>query len=123
MNIVNYRKDNWLRCWFGNIDPNKINISEHSSVSGWREFIRKSLREMCRVVKTGGKIVIEVGEIRKSSILLEEEVVAASDGLPVSLDSVMINQQQITKTSNLWGIDNNKKGTNTNRIVVLARTN
>ena len=123
MNIVSYRKDNWLRCWFGNIDANKIDISEYSSVYGWREFIRKSLHEMCRVVRPDGKLVIEVGEIRKSSILLEEEVVAASDELPVNLDSVMINQQQFTKTSNLWGIDNNKKGTNTNRIVLMTRAN
>ena len=29
----------------------------------------------------------------------------------------MINAQNFTKTSAAWGIDNNKKGTNTNRIV------
>jgi len=34
---------------------------------------------------------------------------------------VMINAQEFTKTANCWGIDNNKYGTNTNRIVVLRR--
>ena len=34
---------------------------------------------------------------------------------------VMINAQNFTKTSAAWGIDNNKKGTNTNRIVVFKK--
>ena len=34
---------------------------------------------------------------------------------------VMVNQQEFTKTANCWGVRNNAKGTNTNRIVVLRR--
>ena len=34
---------------------------------------------------------------------------------------VMINAQEFTKTANCWGIDNNTRGTNTNRIVLLRR--
>jgi hypothetical protein len=33
----------------------------------------------------------------------------------------MINAQEFTKTANAWGVDNQKKGTNTNRIVVFQR--
>jgi hypothetical protein len=33
----------------------------------------------------------------------------------------MVNQQEFTKTANCWGVGNNAKGTNTNRIVVLRR--
>jgi hypothetical protein len=33
----------------------------------------------------------------------------------------MVNQQEFTKTANCWGVANNAKGTNTNRIVVLQR--
>jgi hypothetical protein len=33
----------------------------------------------------------------------------------------MINAQNFTKTANCWGVDNNKGGTNTNRIVVMRR--
>jgi hypothetical protein len=28
----------------------------------------------------------------------------------------MVNQQEFTKTANCWGVRNNAKGTNTNRI-------
>jgi hypothetical protein len=46
----------------------------------------------------------------------------AAEGLPFERLFVMVNQQAFTKTANCWGIHNNAKGTNTNRIVVLRRT-
>jgi hypothetical protein len=33
----------------------------------------------------------------------------------------LINSQQFTKTANCWGVTNNSKGTNTNRIVLLQK--
>jgi hypothetical protein len=33
----------------------------------------------------------------------------------------MIHAQKFTKTANCWGIDNNARGTNTHRVVVLRR--
>jgi hypothetical protein len=36
---------------------------------------------------------------------------------------VLINAQQFTKTANCWGVDNNRKGTTTNRIVLFRRPN
>jgi len=34
---------------------------------------------------------------------------------------IMINDQEFTKTSNAWGVDNKTKGTNSNRIVIFRR--
>ena len=121
LNIVDYRKDNWLRCWFAGIDVDNVQISGYSSVTEWRSFIRKALEELCRVVKRDGHIAFEVGEVRNGKVKLEEEVIRAAEGLPVILQSVLVNQQQFTKTSNLWGVKNNSAGTNTNRVVLLKR--
>ena len=33
----------------------------------------------------------------------------------------MLTYQEFTKTANCWGVDNNAKGTNTNRIVVFRK--
>ena len=41
--------------------------------------------------------------------------------LVASKSAGMINQQDVTKTSNCWGVANQKKGTNTNRIVVFQK--
>jgi|GEM_PF-5441319 len=37
---------------------------------------------------------------------------------PVHL-GVLVNEQAFTKTANIWGVDNNAKGTNGNRIVLF----
>lgn len=122
LNIVDYHKDNWLRCWFAGIDADKVQISGYSSVAEWRSFIHKALDELCRVVKRDGHIAFEVGEVRNGKVKLEEEVIRAAEGLPITLQSVLVNQQQFTKTSNLWGVKNNSAGTNTNRVVLLKKS-
>jgi len=33
-----------------------------------------------------------------------------------------VNRQAFTKTANCWGVGNNARGTNTNRIVLARRT-
>ena len=35
---------------------------------------------------------------------------------------IVVNEQAFTKTSNTWGVDNNRGGTNTNRIVLMRRS-
>lgn len=121
LNVVDYKKDNWLRCWFVDIDPENLKISTYSSVEEWKAFIRDAFKEMCRVVREGGHIAFEVGEVRNGKVQLEEIVLQAVEGLPLVLEKVLINQQNFTKTSNLWGITNNQAGTNTNRIVLFKR--
>ena len=36
-------------------------------------------------------------------------------------EAILINTQKFTKTSNIWGIGNNERGTNSNRIVMLQK--
>lgn len=122
LNVVDYKKDNWLRCWFVDIDPGDLKISVYSSIEEWKAFIRGAFEEMCRVVREGGRIAFEVGEVRNGQVQLEEIVLQAVEGLPLAPEEVLINQQNFTKTSNLWGIANNQAGTNTNRIVLFRRS-
>lgn len=78
-------------------------------------------RELRRVLKPGGYIAFEVGEVRGGTIKLEELVVPAAARAGLDPVLVMINAQEFTKTSNCWGINNQEDGTNTNRIVVLRK--
>jgi ubiquinone/menaquinone biosynthesis C-methylase UbiE len=84
-------------------------------------MITEVLGELNRVVKPGGFIAFEVGEIRGGKVLLEDLVIPA--GIKAGLEPivVIINAQDFTKTSNTWGVSNQKKGTNTNRIIVFRR--
>ena len=121
LNVVNYRQDNWLRCWFAGIDPASIPRLTASTVQ-WVDDITKAIREMRRIVKPNGHIAIEVGEVRKGAIQLEDLVVEAGQRCGMEPSAIYINTQQFTKTSHCWGIENNKAGTNTNRIVVFQNS-
>jgi DNA methylase len=121
LDIVQYAVDNWLRSWFAGIDVAGVNIAQHRTESGWQAMVRNTLTELARVVRPGGHVAFEVGEVRKGKVLLERLVWDAAEGLPFERLFVMVNQQEFTKTANCWGIGNNAGGTNTNRIVVLRR--
>ncbi len=121
LDVVDYAGDNWLRCWFAGLDAEKVELSIHRKEADWQAFIRRSFDEFARIVKPSGHIAFEVGEVRKGRIFLEKLVIEAIAGLPFELLAVMVNQQDFTKTANCWGVANNTKGTNSNRILLLKR--
>ena len=121
LDVVNYPADNWLRCWFSGVDASAVPVTLARHVDAWKAFVTSTLVELRRVVRPGGHVAFEVGEVRGGALRLEETVIPA--GLAAGLDPmlVLINAQQFTKTANCWGVDNNRKGTNTNRIVLFRR--
>lgn len=121
LDVVNYKQDNWLRCWFSGIDPHHISIDTPSNINQWTEKIHLTLLELARILKPGGWIAFEVGEVRKNTLLLEKYVWKAAKIHALERVAVMVNEQNFTKTSNCWGVSNKKKGTNTNRIVLLRK--
>ena len=119
LDVVDYQGDNWLRCWFIGIDSETIKISQLKKIEDWEKTMTDVLRDLKRIVKPGGHIAFEVGEVRGGKILLEENVIHC--GIEAGLEPIiiMINDQEFTKTANAWGVENSKKGTNTNRIVLF----
>lgn len=122
LDTVDYRTDNHVRAWFAAIDMEAQPIAILQSVKEWQRFTAETLQELCRVVKPGGTICYEVGEIRNATVKLEDVVFHAirDAQLPVEVIGVLVNQQDFTKTSNTWGVTNNRRGTNTNRVVMMT---
>ncbi len=125
LNTVDYSADNWLRCWFNNIDASEVEkrLTVSSSLSEWSDKMQFTFQDLYRVVKPGGHVAFEVGEVRKKSIMLDEVVLPLGRKAGFTCEAIIINKQQFTKTSNIWGIKNNKAGTNTNRIVLFRKEN
>lgn len=121
LNVVNYKYDNWLRCWFCDIDPDAVRLTVVGSLATWTGEMTQVFHELFRVVKPGGHVAFEVGEVRGGSVRLEEAVIPCGLEAGFDLVLVLINTQQFTKTANVWGVFNNKLGTNTNRIVVFRK--
>jgi hypothetical protein len=124
LDIVQYREDNWLRCWFNGLDEEAIGrrITMARTVDEWTGVMGRVFHELFRITRPGGYVAFEVGEVRKRTVRLEEYVVPLGIAAGFSCECVLINQQSFTKTSNIWGVDNNACGTNTNRIVVFRRS-
>lgn len=121
LDIVHYAADNWLRCWFAGIDPERVAIDMHRTGEAWTAMVRRVLAEQARLLRRGGHVAFEVGEVRGGRVLLERLVWTAAEGLPFDRLGVMVNDQAFTKTANCWGVANGIRGTNTNRIVLLRR--
>ena len=123
LDIVQYKDDNWLRCWFNGLDDKEIGnrITMARTVDGWSEVMGAVFDELYRITRPGGYVAFEVGEVRKRSIRLEEHVVPLGISAGFACECVLINQQTFTKTSNIWGVDNMASGTNTNRIVIFSK--
>lgn len=122
LDVVDYRADNWLRNWFAGVETETMQISQLRSLDAWAAMTRAVFGELARVVRPGGHVAYEVGEVRGGGVLLERLVWSALEGLPFERLGVMVNRQRFTKTSNCWGVANNAKGVNSNRIVLARRS-
>jgi hypothetical protein len=122
LDVVDYAGDNWLRCWFLGIDPKSVHLTVPKKLDAWQESMTAVFRELHRVLKPGGHVAFEVGEVRGGKIKLEETVLPCGISAGLEPILVLINDQKFTKTANCWGVDNNFKGTNTNRIVLFRKS-
>jgi hypothetical protein len=121
LDIVQYANDNWLRCWFCGIDPAEVAITMARRVDEWRVAMQGVFVELQRVVRPGKFVAFEVGEVQGGAVKLDEIVLPAAIGAGFEPALVLINAQRFTKTANCWGVANNRKGTNTNRIVLVRK--
>ena len=123
LDIVQYAQDNWLRCWFNGLDAKQIesDITMSKTVSAWSLVMGDVFKELYRITKPGGWVAFEVGEVRAGKVKLEEAVIPLGEINKFRFDCLMINEQIFTKTANIWGVSNNTKGTNSNRIVVFQK--
>ena len=121
LNVVDYKGDNWMRCWFAGIAPDTVDVTQTSSLEAWKALVRAALDHVAAIAVPDGVFAFEVGEVRKGSLLLDRVVADVARETAWEPFCVLVNAQAFTKTSNTWGVDNNRGGTNSNRIVVLRR--
>jgi hypothetical protein len=123
LDVVDYVGDNWLRCWFTGLDAAAIGrgLSTHRTVEAWSQAMAEVFAELHRVTRPGGFVAFEVGEVRGGKLKLDEIALPLGLGAGFRAHGVLVNTQAFTKTAHIWGVDNNGKGTNSNRIVLFEK--
>lgn len=123
LNVVQYAKDNWLRCWFNGLDARRVEegITSTSSLAIWNQVMQAVFAEIYRITAPEGWVAFEVGEVNKGTVNLDEQVVPLGLKAGFNCVGILLNVQEFTKTANIWGISNNASGTNTNRIVLFYK--
>jgi DNA methylase len=121
LDVVDYATDNWLRCWFNGIKEEQIDIWTFRKPSEWSQAMERVFGELRRVLNPNGYIAFEVGEVRGGKVKMEDLVIPAAREAGLKPALVLINSQVFTKTANCWGVSNNQRGTNTNRVVLFQK--
>ena len=123
LDVVQYARDNWLRCWFNGFDAEEIGtrITMSATLDEWSDAMLGVMHELFRVTRPGGWVAFEVGEVRGGKIKLEETVAPLGLAAGFACEAILINAQRFTKTANIWGVQNNQLGTNSNRIVLFRK--
>ena len=127
---ADYIMDNWLELWFVDISIKSLKnkIMQTGNLDVWKSFIKNSMKEMYRVLKSNGLMAIEVGEVKyKNQIINLDEILIElcfelyEEGYDMLPKKIFIHQQEFTKLANCFNVSNNKKGTNTHRIVLFEK--
>ncbi|MDP1677437.1 MAG: DNA methyltransferase [Bacteroidota bacterium] len=123
LDVIDYFGDNWLRCWFNEIDAKAVanSIKTSRNVIDWELMMLNVFKELHRITKKGGWVAFEVGEVRNKTIKMEDLVIPLGIEAGFKCEALLINKQKFTKTANIWGVKNNKGGTNTNRIILFYK--
>jgi len=123
LDVVQYARDNWLRAWFNGINTAEVEkkMTLSKTLEQWTDVMQNVLNELYRITKPGGYVAFEVGEVKNGRIKLDESIVPLGIKSGFKVEGILINEQEFTKTSNIWGVRNNKKGTNSNRIVLFKK--
>lgn len=123
LDVVQYHRDNWMRNWFAGVDEAHLEAAfiYERRVEAWCERMGRVFREQHRILRPGGAFVIEVGEVKKGTLRMEELLLPLGDAAGFRPEVILVNTQAFTKTAHIWGVTNNTTGTNSQRMVVFRK--
>ncbi len=56
LDVVDYKSDNWLRCWFSGIDAAAVPVTLAKLIDVWKVFVTETLTELRRILRPNGYV-------------------------------------------------------------------
>lgn len=129
LGIVNYAKQNWIRSWFLDSNPNEASekLDDNLNINQWVQFSKQTLNELKKMLKPNGVAVFVIGDVAKSKNSIIP--LARDFALMVKETNLFKNVwifsdyiQGADKTTRIWS-ETKGKATATDRIVILSDIN
>jgi hypothetical protein len=67
-----YQKENWIRCWFIDLDLRSVPVIVPPDLATWKEEMARALAELSRVIKWGGHLAVEISRLRPRNVNWDE---------------------------------------------------
>ena len=129
LGVVNYAKQNWIRSWFLNEDPDDVHksLDDDLGLNEWIKFSRSFLKQLKKLLRKDGIGVFVIGDVARS----RESVI------PLAREfATLVNQENIfknvwvlpdkigdqDKTTRIWG-ETKGSATAIDRIVIVSDNN
>lgn len=125
LGVVNYAKQNWIRTWFLNEDPEEVSsrLDDDLSLTEWLSFMEKSLLSLMPLMRPNGTAVFIIGDVAKSNsiVALAREFchMVQEKGFFKNIWYISDSVGEVDKTTRIWG-ETKGKATAIDRIVVLS---
>lgn len=129
LGIVNYAKQNWIRSWFLNQNPEKVSeeLDDDLNLDEWVSFSKSVVTELKKFLKKDGVAVFIIGDVAKSRtsvIPLAREFALMIRENKIFKNVWCINDaiSDTDKTTRIWA-DTKGNATATDRVVFLSDIN
>ncbi|MBU3905183.1 MAG: DNA adenine methylase [Nanoarchaeota archaeon] len=122
---INYIDDNWLRFWFLGYEKENLRktLIQTNNMEDYKKFIKSSMNEMHRVLKSKKYCIIEVGDVGNNGkrVNLEELIIELASETGFEVEKILINHISAPKISKAFSKNAKNKGTKTNRCVIMKK--
>lgn len=101
LDVIDYESTNWLRAWFLG-DTYESSVSQAMvtpNVGVYVSFLADVLQELSRLVRSDGRVVMEVGPVKRHHDMVELVKTAAADVLGFVLDEVITHDFSAAEVS------------------------
>lgn len=122
----NFASDNWLRLWMAGVQPKNLPRYQFPTLESWTEFMNEVLVELARVVRRGGRVALDLREVRidRQRYQLDQELLTVVEthlSRFWEAECVILHKPKFAQVKEALRAREDARLSTRNRILVLRR--